>query len=224
MRALTFPSALVAVLLLPLACDENNARPSAPRETQDASATSPDASAAPAPNDPTTPDADAPTPNDGVPEAGSTAMTLTGPWQDGAAIDAKYTCNGSNVSPALAWSNAPAGTQSFAIVVRDTSLKVDENFHWVLFNIPPETTSIAEGIQKTATPSSPAGARQTKWSFGAQIGYSGPCPPSGTHTYVFSVYALNTNLDASLDAPVAAEAAIQASKLGSATLTGTYAQ
>lgn len=157
-------------------------------------------------------------------EAGTPApFELTGPWQEGASIPEVHTCEGADESPALTWSGAPSGTQSFAVVMRDTSLTGDDNYHWVIYDVPASTTSLAAGIERAAKPASPAGARQTKWSFSADLGYGGPCPPKGkgAHTYAITLYALDKALD-DFATPNDADAAIQAAKLGSVTLTGTY--
>jgi Raf kinase inhibitor-like YbhB/YbcL family protein len=117
-----------------------------------------------------------------------------------------------NVSPALAWANAPLGTQSYAIVVDDP----DANHwaHWVLFNIPGTVTSLAEGATVGTAGSNDFGNAR----------YDGPCPPTGTHRYDFTVYALSTpsiNIEAG-SSRRAAQAAFWPYVLGSAKVTGTY--
>jgi Raf kinase inhibitor-like YbhB/YbcL family protein len=95
-------------------------------------------------------------------------------------------CNGENYSPALTWSQPPDGTRSLLLTVVDPD---GGNWvHWVLFNIPPETTSLEEVIGGSTA------GRAGRNDFG-KPGYGGPCPPSGTHHYIFTLYALDIVLD-----------------------------
>jgi Raf kinase inhibitor-like YbhB/YbcL family protein len=148
----------------------------------------------------------------------STAFAASG------SIPAVHTCDGANESPPLTWTDAPAGTQSYAVVMRDLSI-ASPNYHWVIYDIPAATTSLPQAVESVASPSVPAGAKQTLWSFDAHYSYRGPCPPSGAHDYQFTVYSFATPTIAVL-APgtdaVAADAVIQANKTGSAMLSGTY--
>lgn len=110
-----------------------------------------------------------------------------------AAIPAKYTCMGEDISPPLAWSEPPPGTQSIAVLCDDPDAPVGDWVHWVLFNLPPETRSLPEGVPPK--PKLPDGSVQGLNDFG-RIGYGGPCPPPGKpHRYFFKVYALDTRLD-----------------------------
>lgn len=97
-------------------------------------------------------------------------------------IPARYTCDGANVSPPLAWGGVPAGTARLALVVDDPDAVGGTYTHWVVVDIPPRTTRAAEGTV-------PADGRQVANSSGGP-GYIGPCPPSGTHRYRFTLYAL----------------------------------
>jgi Raf kinase inhibitor-like YbhB/YbcL family protein len=164
-------------------------------------------------------------PNDDA--AVGTITVTSSAFANGAAIPAAHTCSGANASPPLAWTGAPAGTQSFAVVMRDLTLTGQGNYHWVIYDIPAASTSLAEGIAAVAAPSSPAGAKQTYWSFGSSYSYLGPCPPvgGGAHDYEFSVYAFATAtipVPAGTTAPAAADAIIQQEKTASGSLTGTY--
>lgn len=108
---------------------------------------------------------------------------------------AGFGCTGGNVSPALAWKDAPAGTQSFAVTVYDPDAPTGSGWwHWVVFNLPASTTGLPAGAGDTAKPTLPAGAVQSRTDFGAP-GYGGPCPPQGDkpHRYVFTVYALKAD-------------------------------
>jgi Raf kinase inhibitor-like YbhB/YbcL family protein len=109
-------------------------------------------------------------------------LTLSSPaFADGAEIPVDHTCRGANRSPALQWTGVPSGTAEIAVVVRDIDF-ANGFVHWVIAGIPPSQGGIADD-----TP--PAGAVEATNALG-QPGYAGPCPPSGTHTYEFRVYAL----------------------------------
>ncbi|MCX6997879.1 MAG: YbhB/YbcL family Raf kinase inhibitor-like protein [Kiritimatiellaeota bacterium] len=111
----------------------------------------------------------------------------------GAPIPPKYAGGGGNLSPPLAWSPAPAGTQSVAILCDDPDAPAGDWVHWVLFNLPPDTVQLDEGVP--AKPALPNGAVQGLNDYGRH-GYAGPWPPPGKpHRYFFKVYALNTKLN-----------------------------
>ncbi len=114
----------------------------------------------------------------------------------GQSIPAKYSCKGQNISPALAWTNAPAGTKSFALIMDDPDAPMGTWVHWVVFNIPATTSNLPEAVMAGAQLAD--GSLQGKNSSGKQ-GYDGPCPPSGTHRYFFKLYALDTSLNLSSD-------------------------
>jgi Raf kinase inhibitor-like YbhB/YbcL family protein len=139
-----------------------------------------------------------------------------------------YTCTGLSESPPLAWTGAPPGTQSFAVVTRDLTLASADNYHWVIYDIPAATTSLAENVQKIAAPAIPNGSKQTAPSFNATPGYTGPCPPvgGGVHKYQFAVYAFSTpTIPVVLGSTaMAAATVIQANKTASATLLGSYSR
>jgi Raf kinase inhibitor-like YbhB/YbcL family protein len=103
-----------------------------------------------------------------------------------------FGCSGANHSPALSWSGAPQGTKSFAITVYDPDAPTGSGWwQWVVFNIPPSTTSIPEG--NGSTTDLPPDAVQGMTDLG-KPGYGGPCPPPGKpHRYVFTVHALKTD-------------------------------
>ncbi|HEX6269998.1 MAG TPA: YbhB/YbcL family Raf kinase inhibitor-like protein [Anaerolineales bacterium] len=114
-----------------------------------------------------------------------------------ATIPAQYTCTGSNISPALTWGEPPEGTQSFALIMDDPDAPMGTWVHWVLFNIPASARGLAEAIPSGETLSD--GGMQGTNSNG-NIGYNGPCPPSGTHRYFFKLYALDEMLGLSAGA------------------------
>jgi len=103
----------------------------------------------------------------------------------------EFGCKGSNVSPALAWSGAPSDTKSFALLVHDPDAPTGSGWwHWVVYNIPPATTSLAASAGDAKKNLMPAGAVQGRNDYGG-VGYGGPCPPPGKpHHYHFRVYAL----------------------------------
>lgn len=111
----------------------------------------------------------------------------------GSEIPKKYTCDGSDVSPALNWNDAPAGTQSFALIADDPDAPVGTWTHWIIWNIPANATTLPEGVSKVEE--SGDGTRQGKNDF-KRTGYGGPCPPAGKpHRYFFKLYALDVKLD-----------------------------
>lgn len=111
-------------------------------------------------------------------------------------IPRRFTCDGADVSPPLAWGDAPADAAAFALVVDDPDAPAGTWVHWVLFNVPASETGLAEGASAAELPH---GAVQGTNSWGRR-GYGGPCPPSGTHRYVFTLYALDGPLDLDGDA------------------------
>lgn len=130
-------------------------------------------------------------------ETQEVAMTLSlssSAFAPGQSIPAKYSCRGQNISPALAWADAPAGTKSFALIVDDPDAPMGTWVHWVLFNIPASANGLPEAIGAGAQFAD--GSLQGKNSSG-RLGYDGPCPPSGTHRYFFKLYALDISLDLS---------------------------
>ena len=114
-------------------------------------------------------------------------------FKSAAEIPEKYTCENLDISPPLAWSGAPEGTQSFALICDDPDAPVGTWVHWVIYNIPAKTNQLPESVDPMEELAS--GARQGVNSFG-RIGYGGPCPPRGHgyHRYFFKLYALDAAL------------------------------
>ena len=136
-----------------------------------------------------------------------------------------FGCTGKNVSPALAWSGAPAGTKSFALTVYDPDAPTGSGWwHWVVYNIPASATQLAEGAGTADGKDLPEGSTQGRTDFGAP-GFGGACPPVGkAHRYVFTVFALKTD---KLDIPADASAAlvgfmVNGNKIGEARFTAMY--
>jgi len=141
----------------------------------------------------------------------------------GETIPKKFTCDGPDVSPKLTWNDPPANTKSFALIMDDPDAPVGTWVHWVLYDLPPETAELAEGVAKQEQLSS--GARQGRNDFG-KIGYGGPCPPPGKpHRYFFKLYALDAklNLKAGATKPQL-ESAMKRHILAQAELIGKYAR
>jgi hypothetical protein len=114
--------------------------------------------------------------------------------EDGDELPQLYTCDGSNVSPPLSWGEAPQA-KTFAITLEDQDARAPKAqrpfMHWIVFNLPPDTRSLAEGMRRGRLPGA-AGEGENDFK---REGYDGPCPPSGEHRYVFTVHALDTSLD-----------------------------
>ena len=152
-------------------------------------------------------------PATGVPA--SIAVTSTA-FVAGAAIPEQYSCKGANTSPPLAWTGIPGDAAALALVVDDPDAPGGTYRHWIVVDIPPATTGARQGQP-------PAGGRQLPNSAG-KAGYDGPCPPSGTHHYRFTVYALRHRLDLAQNAALdQALQAIDAAASARGQLVGTFA-
>ena len=141
-----------------------------------------------------------------------------------ASMPAKYTCEGTNISPPLAWSGAPASAKSYALIVEDPDAPDPAKptrmvSHWVAYNIPASATSLSENASNKGMP---VGSAQGSNEGNKPI-YMGPCPPIGRHRYFFKLFALDTVLKG-LNNPkkVDLEKAIQGHVVGNAVLIGTY--
>jgi Raf kinase inhibitor-like YbhB/YbcL family protein len=131
-----------------------------------------------------------------------------------------FGCTGKNISPALSWSGAPAGTQSYALTVYDPDAPTGSGWwHWVIVNIPATANSIAKGAGTVDGKSLPQGSQQVRTDFGA-YGFGGACPPPGDkpHRYIFTLYALKT---AKLDVPADGTAALAGFMIHGNTLSKT---
>ena len=154
----------------------------------------------------------------------SFALSLTSPdVADGQTFDAKFICakqNGSNISPALSWSDLPAGTQSVAFTMFDSDANV---WHWLAVDIPATTTGLAQG-QASANGALPAGGMNLTNRMG-HVAYDGPCPPAGSpHHYHITIYAL-PDAKAAVTAdmkPADIGAALKKAALATAEITPTY--
>jgi len=139
----------------------------------------------------------------------------------GQPIPARHTCDGEDLSPALAWTDVPQGTKSFALVCDDPDAPSGTWVHWVAYGIPESATGLPEGVPKRET--SGDGMRQGTNDF-KRIGYGGPCPPPGKpHRYFFRLYALDgaPSLDPGATKPELLSA-MAGHVLAQGELVGTY--
>lgn len=149
-------------------------------------------------------------------------MKLESPaFTEGTEIPRKYTCEGDDVAPALAWSGLPEGTASLVLIVDDPDAPDPKAprmtwVHWVLFDLPPIAGLLPEG-GRPLPPGTGEGLNDWK-----RIGYGGPCPPIGRHRYVHKLYALDVRLGLGRPTKADVEAAMQGHVLGRAQLIGTY--
>ena len=126
-------------------------------------------------------------------EGGKMEIKLTSTaFREGDYIPKKYTCDGENVSPPLAWSGIPSTAKSIALVCDDPDAPMGTWVHWVIFNIPPSINKLNEKIptDKVLEDGTTQGSNDFR-----KIGYGGPCPPGGTHRYYFKIYALDRRVE-----------------------------
>jgi len=152
------------------------------------------------------------------------AMTLNSPvFKQNGHIPSKYTCEGEDVSPPLAWEGVPDGAKSLVLIIDDPDAPDPKApkmvwVHWVVYNIPPDTESLPENAGKTRLPQ---GALLGLNDF-KKTGYGGPCPPIGRHRYFHKLYALYITLYLTSATKTQIERALQAHVLANAELIGTY--
>lgn len=151
------------------------------------------------------------------------AFQLSSPeFKEGLPIPRKFCCDGADSSPRLEWKNPPAGTTSFALIVHDPDAPSGDWVHWMVYNIPADTTSLAEGIPAEKTFKDGSQQGRNSWH---QVRYGGPCPPYGTHRYLFELYALDCRLKLESGAiRQELENAMQDHILGQVKLMGTYSR
>ena len=149
------------------------------------------------------------------------SLTLTSTaFQEGAAIPSRYTCEGDDSSPPLVWGEPPAGTKSVALITDDPDAPGKTWVHWVVYNLPPSVRKLQAGVASDERLAD--GTQQGMTDFG-RVGYGGPCPPSGTHRYLFKLYALDSPLSLPERASKAqVEAAMKGHILAQVQLMGTY--
>jgi Raf kinase inhibitor-like YbhB/YbcL family protein len=149
--------------------------------------------------------------------AGGAKMKITSSaFQEGASIPSKFSCDGANTSPPLQIAEVPSGAKSLALIVDDPDAPSGLFAHWMVWNISPQTSTVAEG-------SAPKGVNGTN-DFG-KSGYGGPCPPSGTHRYYFKIFALDRELDLPSGAKRSQlDAAMKGHVVGQGELMGRYSR
>jgi Raf kinase inhibitor-like YbhB/YbcL family protein len=149
-------------------------------------------------------------------------IVMSQAFKNGEPIPSMYACDGEDVSPPISWSGAPQQTRSYGLIVDDIDAPMGKFAHWMIFNIPAAESSLEERVPTLGTLSN--GAIQGRNGFD-KIGYAGPCPPSGTHRYVFHLYALDTLL--SVQAGFVEHDVLEAMKghvLAEGELTGLYSR
>ncbi|MFP3869356.1 MAG: YbhB/YbcL family Raf kinase inhibitor-like protein [Syntrophobacteria bacterium] len=129
----------------------------------------------------------------GAAPAGDVHITVTSAaFDQGGVIPSRYTCDGADISPPLAWSAVPEASRSLALICDDPDAPSGTWVHWVLYDLPAEVRELPENLPIRKSLAN--GAKQGLNDF-RRIGYGGPCPPGGTHRYYFTLYALDEKLD-----------------------------
>ncbi|MFH1618747.1 MAG: YbhB/YbcL family Raf kinase inhibitor-like protein [bacterium] len=153
--------------------------------------------------------------NNGENSAATGTMKLaSADFKNNKIMDSRFTCDGKNVPPELSWQGAPEGTKSFVLMVKDPDAPGGNFDHWLIADIPASVSGIPRGGPV------PAGSRELDNGF-RRTGYGGPCPPSGTHRYVFTLYALDTGRLEGVTAGNIVEMA-EKNAMAKATITGRY--
>jgi Raf kinase inhibitor-like YbhB/YbcL family protein len=164
-------------------------------------------------------------------------VALTSPaFADGGMIPRAFTCDGNGTSPPLEWSGVPRSAKDLVLLVEDPDAPMGTFSHWVVVNLPPGLRGLkaalpAGGIVPAASMVAAddadlkSVARQGKNDFG-ELGYGGPCPPSGTHHYVFRLYALDASIKLDTDSPTRSDVlrAIKGHISAEGRLIGRYAR
>jgi Raf kinase inhibitor-like YbhB/YbcL family protein len=159
-----------------------------------------------------------------APDVDPSRMTIrltSSAFSEGGLIPKQYTCDGADKSPPLEWAGVPASARALALICEDPDAPVGTFSHWVIHDLPPETTKLDEAV---SSESGPLAGHQGKNDFG-RVGYGGPCPPSGTHRYFFRLYALDALLNLGSAASRATVLkAIQGHILAEGRLIGKYSR
>ena len=141
-------------------------------------------------------------------------------FNDQGRIPSRYTCDGENISPPLSWDGVPGEAKSLALICDDPDAPSKVWTHWVIFNIPPDSSGLEENVPDAGR--LPDGSVQG-YNDSGTLGYRGPCPPSGVHRYFFRLYALDAVLD--LEPGASKEDVLEAMKghvLRQAKIIGLY--
>ena len=156
-----------------------------------------------------------------VDDTGGTLLLESDAFEAGGTIPQRHTCDGDDISPALGWSEPPAGTQSLTLIFDDVDAPGRTWIHWVLFNIPHDARALPEGIANDPAVSGLGVHGSNSWK---RSGYGGPCPPKGSpHRYTSRLYALDTVLDRDTGASRAElDQAMEGHILATGQLMGRY--
>ena len=147
---------------------------------------------------------------------GAKIKVTSSAFREGGNIPSKFTCDGSDTSPPLQITGFPSEAKSLVLIADDPDAPSGLFTHWLIWNIPPQTNSVAEG-------SAPKGVQGTN-DFG-KSGYRGPCPPPGTHRYSFKIFALDRELDLRSGAKRSqVDAAMKGHVIAQGELVGRYAR
>lgn len=156
-----------------------------------------------------------------APSVPSFQLTSTA-FSAGQPIPAIYTCDGQDISPPLQWTEPPAGTKAFALIVEDPDAPAGTWIHWVLYGLPATARQLSEAMPSEGQLADGSRHGRNSWQ---KLGYGGPCPPSGTHRYFFRLYALDVPLDLAAGASKKQLlAAMEGHILAMAELMGTYSR
>ncbi len=170
---------------------------------------------------------------DPVADPARLTITVSSPaFADGAMIPASYTCDGAGTSPPLEWSGVPQAARGLVLICDDPDAPMGTFAHWVVVDLPSGSKGLKEGVAADAVlpaasivPAGEFAARQGKNDFG-KVGYGGPCPPGGTHRYVFRIYALDATIPWGDGSPGRSDVlkAIKGHILAAGQLMGRYAR
>ncbi len=153
------------------------------------------------------------------------AFELSSPaFKEGGMIPLRHSCKGEDLSPPLQWGEAPPGTKSFALTMEDPDAPKGVWVHWVAYGIPATLSSLPGGISPgEALPTGGLQGMASGFDTFSALGYRGPCPPFGTHHYVFRLFALDRTLRLKPKADVfELRKAMKGHVLGQAVLTGIF--
>ena len=159
------------------------------------------------------------------PDQEGTNMTFqlkSSAFSHGEPIPRVYSCDGENVSPPLTWTDPPAGSEALVLIMDDPDAPSGDFVHWVLYGLPAEAGSMPQAV--AAEENRQDGSRQGNNGRG-QIGYTGPCPPGGTHRYFFHLYAVDNQINlAAGEAKQAVLQHIDGHVVATAELMGTFSR
>jgi Raf kinase inhibitor-like YbhB/YbcL family protein len=155
-----------------------------------------------------------------TPPSGGAMRLTSSAFAEGGLIPARYSCDGEDISPPLAWEGVPAGAQALALICEDPDAPAGVWTHWVLTDLPLTPAGLPEALPPDPQPPTGGVHGINSWR---KLGYGGPCPPSGVHRYIFKLYALDAPLALGQRASLRdVQSAMQGHILDSAQLMGRY--